>query len=124
MNLRILFLLFIGGLAAFGAYGFANTLTSSGYNEIQTIRVVSSHPENLDSFDLGTSTTISQVSLDFSGTVEFWNGRTVTVDIYDINDTLIGTGSVTANNDTPNVTLSDTITAAERPDLRRMVVTS
>jgi hypothetical protein len=124
MNLRMLFVFVIGGLAVFGAYGLANTLTTSGYNEIQTIRVVSSHPENLDSLDLGTTTTISQVDLDFSGTVQFWNGRTVTVDIYDINDTLIGTGSVTANNDRPKVTLSNTITAAERPDLRRVVVTS
>ena len=124
MNLKILLILVFGGLAAFGAYGFGNTLTTSGYNEIQIIQIVSSHPENLDSVDLGTSSTISQVVLDFSGTVPFWNGRTVTVDIYDIGNTLIGTGSVTASNDTPTVTLSDTITAAERPDLRKVVVTS
>ena len=120
----MLFLIVIGGLFAFGAYGFANTLTTSGYNEIQTIQIVSSHPENLDSLDLGTSSTISQVDLDFSGTILFWDGRTVTVDIYDINDTLIGTGSVTANDDTPTVTLSNTVTAVERPDLRKVVVTS
>ena len=120
----MILVLVIGGLTAFGAYGFANTLTTSGYNEIQTIQIVSSHPENLDGVDLGTLSTISQVDLDFSGTVLFWNGRTVTVDIYDISNTLIGTGSVTASNDTPTVTLSDTITAAERPDLRKVVVTS
>ncbi len=124
MNFRVLFLIVIGGLTAFGVYGFANTLTTSGYNEIQTIQIVSSHPENLDSLDLGTSSTISQVDLDFSGTILFWDGRTVTVDIYDINDTLIGTGSVTANDDTPTVTLSNTVTAGERPDLRKVVVTS
>jgi len=124
MNLKMILVLVIGGLTAFGAYGFANTLTTSGYNEIQTIQIVSSHPENLDGVDLGTLSTISQVDLDFSGTVLFWNGRTVTVDIYDISNTLIGTGSVTASNDTPTVTLSDTITAAERPDLRKVVVTS
>ena len=124
MNLKMILVLVIGGLTAFGAYGFANTLTTSGYNEIQTIQIVSSHPENLDGVDLGTLSTISQVDLDFSGTVLFWNGRTVTVDIYDISNTLIGTGSVTASNDTPTITLSDTITAAERSDLRKVVVTS
>ena len=114
----------LGGIAAFGALGLANTLTSSGYNAIQTMRVISSHPENLDSMDLGTASTITQVSLGFSGTKQFWQGRTVTVDIYDIDGVLIGTGSVTANNARPTVTLSDTVTAAERPNLRQVTVTS
>ncbi len=112
------------GVTAFGAYGLANTLTVSGTNEIQTIEIVDAHQKSLRQVDLGTSSTITQVPLLFTGDDTFWNGRTVTVDIHDINGVLIGTGSVVASNNSTTVTLSDPITAIERPDLRKVTITS
>jgi hypothetical protein len=121
--LRTILIIFVIGLAAFGTYGMGNTLITSGYNEIQTVQVVSAHPESLLAMDLGVGNSIDQVDLGFSGGNLFWSGRTVTVDIYDINGGLIGTGSVVANDATPSVSLSNKVTNAERPTLRQVTVT-
>jgi len=110
-------------LGAFGAYGMANTLTTSGINEIQAVKVVSAHPESLLTMDLGTANKIDQVDLEFTGGNPFWSGRTVTVDIYDINGVLLGTGSVVASDASPTVSLSNKVTQAERPNLRQVTVT-
>ena len=123
MSLRTIFIIIALGLGAFGASGLSNTLISSGINEIQTVQVVSAHPESLLTLDLGTGNSIDQVDLAFSGGNPFWSGRTVTVDIYDINSGLIGTGSVVANDATPTVSLSNKVTNAERPTLRQVTVT-
>jgi len=111
------------GMAALGTFGFANNLSISGVNENQVLRVVSSHPENLLTMDLGIGTRIDEVNLEFTGGNPFWSGRTVTVDIYDINGVLIGTGSVVANDATPIVSLSNKVSIAERPTLRQVTVT-
>ena len=58
----------------------------------------------------------------FQGGNGFWDGTDVTIDIYDIDGTLIGTGTDTATGNTITITLSDTITAAERPDIRRIEI--
>jgi len=123
LSLRIIFIIIAIGLGAFGAYGIANTLITSGINEIQTVQVVSAHPESLLTMDLGTRNKIDQVDLEFTGGNAFWSGRTVRVDIYDIDGDLIGTGSVVANDATPTVSLSNKVTNAERPNLRQVTVT-
>ena len=75
MSLRIIFLFVIAGTAGFGVFGLANTLTTSGHNEIQTIQIVDAHAQSIRSIDLGTSSTISSVPLIFQGNNNFWNGR-------------------------------------------------
>ena len=123
MSLRIIFILTLIGVAAFGAYGFSNTLISTGYNEIQTIQIVSSHPESILEMNLGTNADVTEVELKFVND-DSWGGRTVTVDIHDLNDILIGTGSIVAHSESFKVTLSNIVTATERPDLRKITVTA
>jgi len=60
LSLRTIFIFGIIGMAAFGAYGFANTLVSTGYNEIETIQIVSAHPESLLELILGTDADITE----------------------------------------------------------------
>ena len=110
-------------MAAFGAYGFANTLVSTGYNEIETIQIVSAHPESLLEMILGTNADIDEVELKFVNDGS-WSGRTVTINFYDLNDILIGTGSFVAENESPKIFLSNIVTATERPDLRKITVTA
>ncbi len=123
MSLRTFFLLALIGVAAFGAYGLANTLITSGYNEIETIQIVSSHPESLLELILGTDADVTEVELKFVDDGS-WDGRTVTVDIHDLNDILIGAGSIVAPSESFKVTLSNIVTATERPDLRKITVTA
>jgi len=120
---KIIFLFIFGGILSLGVYGYANTLTITGINEIQTLQIVSSHPESLLFLNLGTDADITEIEIKFVND-GFWEGRTVTVNIYDMNEILIGTGSVVASSENPKVTLSNTVTSTERPDLRKITVTA
>jgi len=123
LSLRTIFIIITIGLGAFGAYGYANTLISTGYNEIGTIQIVSSHPESLTLLKLGSNPDVTLVELKFVDDGS-WPGRVITLNFYDMNDTLIGTGTVVAGSEAPKVTLSDTVTSTERPDLRKITVTA
>jgi len=123
LSLRTIFIFGTIGMAVFGAYGFANTLISTGYNEIETIQIVSAHPESLLELILGTDADITEVELKFVNDGS-WDGRTVTVDIHDMNDILIGTGTIVAPGESFKLTLSNTVTSTERPDLRKITVTA
>ncbi len=123
MKSKIIFLFIFGGILSLGVYGYANTLTITGINEIQTLQIVSSHPESLLFLNLGTDADITEIEIKFVND-GFWEGRTVTVNIYDMNEILIGTGSVVASSENPKVTLSNTVTSTERPDLRKITVTA
>lgn len=120
----MIFLFVLAGIAGFSVIGLANTLSTSNINAIQTLQIVDVHKKSMKFVDLGTSTTISSVPLSFKGSNNFWNGRDVFVDIYDIDGTLIGTGSVTASNNKPIVPLTDTITVAERPTIRQVTIST
>jgi division protein CdvB (Snf7/Vps24/ESCRT-III family) len=118
--MKIIIILIFIGLTIYGAVGLANTLVTGGYNEIETIEIISAHSEDLLELDLDKQVTVVDVFIKLTNRIS----ETITVDIHDLDGTLIGTGSLVVNNkDKFTVDLTDIVTEAERPDLRKITVT-
>jgi uncharacterized protein YdaT len=118
--MKIIIILIFIGLTIYGAVGLANTLVSDGYNEIETIEIASAHSEDLLELDLDKKATVVDVFIQVTDKIT----ETITVDIHDKDGTLIGTGSLDVNNKNRfTVDLTDIVTEAERPDLRKITVT-
>lgn len=104
-------------------YSFAASITASGVNELKIFNLSVSSPETLTDIDLGTGSTISSVLLTFRNNLA--NNTTVDLSIKNSTGTEIGSGSKTLSSATSSVTidLTDTVSAAERPDLEKVTVT-
>ena len=104
-------------------YYFAASITASGVNELKIFDISVSSPETLTDTDLGTGSTISSVLLTFRNNLA--NNTTVDLSIKNSTGTEIGSGSKTLSSAASSVTvdLTDTVSAAERPDLEKVIVT-
>ena len=101
----------------------ASLATTSQLNELETLEVSVTSSETLMGMNLGTSSTIDSVTLTFRNALAV--DTTVTISIKDSAGTEIGSGSKVLGTAASVVTvdLSDTITSAERPDVRSLSIT-
>lgn len=99
--------------------------TPSELNELKTLDVPVTSPETLIGTTLtGTGSAVEDVTLTFRNALAA--STTVTVSIKDSAGVVIGSGSETLASALATVTvnLTDTVTAAERPNLRNITVTA
>ena len=104
--------------------GSAQSLdTSSDVNKMKALQVSDSTGSTLLGLNLGTSDSISSVTLTFFSDIS--DGSTVDISLKDDSDTEIGTGSTTVSpaSSTVVISLSDTVTNAERRTLQLASIT-
>lgn len=112
------------GVALLSTQGLANPLdTSSDVNKMGALQVFDSSGSTLLGLNLGTSDAISSVTLTFDSDIS--GSTTVTISLKDNNDVEIGTGSTVTGGPTKTVviSLSDTVTDAERSALQSASIT-
>ena len=120
----ILFLVF--GISLVATYAFGGTIsTQSEVNKLKTLDVPVTSPETLIGMTLtGTGSAVDDVTLTFRNALA--NQTTVSISIKDSAGAVIGSGSKTLTSalDTVTVNLTDTVTSAERPNLRKISITA
>ena len=124
-NTLTIFAVFIIGIIFFTvSAGGASLSTPVEMNKLKTFDIPVTSTETLIGMDWGTATTISSVELTFRNALAA--DTTVSISIKDSSGTEIGSGSKTLTSSASIVTvsLSDTITVAEKPTIRKMTVTT
>lgn len=121
MGLLLLVLLLFStfGVVLLSTQGLANPLdTSSAVSKMGALQVFDSSGSTLLGLNLGTSDTISSVTLTFDSNIS--GGTSVTISLKDTNDVEIGTGFTVTGGPTKTVviSLSDSITDPERSTLQ------
>lgn len=118
------FLVFsILGVIIFTGQGFGNSLDSSTQvNKIGALKIFDDSAKTLIGMNLGTTDTISSITLTFKTSIE---DETVNISLADSNGLEIGTGSqfVSPANAIVTISLSDSITANERDTLKNVDIT-
>ena len=101
----------------------ASLTTSTKINKIGTLEIKNPTLTGLIGTNLGTSSGIQTVILDFKNNVP--NNTVLNISLKNLSGTQIGSGSVTVSPSSKTVTinLSDTVTSVERPTLRTIEVT-
>jgi len=117
----ILFSVF--GIVMLTTQGLGNSLaTTPDVNKMTALDISDSSGSTLLGLNLGTSDTISSVTLTFNS--DILASSTVNISLKDIDNVEIGSGSILISSPTktPVINLSDTITNAERNILRSVVI--
>lgn len=112
------------GVVLLSIQGLANPLdTSSDVSKMGALQVFDSSGNTLLGLNLGTSDTISSVTLTFDSNIS--GDTSVTISLKDTNDVEIGTGSTVTGGPTKTVviSLSDSITDPERSTLQSASIT-
>lgn len=112
------------GVVLLSTQGLANPLdTSSDVNKMGALQVFDSSGSTLLGLNLGTSDSISSVTLTFNSNIS--GSSTVTISLKDTNNVEIGTGSTVTGGSTKTVVinLSDSVTDAERSTLQSASIT-
>ena len=125
MNFLSVIMISVFGILLIATYASGASLaTTSQLNELETLEVSVTSSETLMGMNLGTSSTIDSVTLTFRNALAV--DTTVTISIKDSAGTEIGSGSKVLGTTASVVTvdLSDTITSAERPDVRSLSITA
>ena len=125
MNFLSVIMISVFGILLIATYASGASLaTTSQLNELETLEVSVTSSETLMGMNLGTSSTIDSVTLTFRNALAV--DTTVTISIKDSAGTEIGSGSKVLGTAASVVTvdLSDTITSAERPDVRSLSITA
>ena len=101
----------------------ASLTTSTKINKIGTLEIKNPTLTGLIGTNLGTSSGIQTVILDFKNNVP--NNTVLNISLKNLSGTQIGSGSVTVSpsSNTVTINLSDTVTSVERPTLRTIEVT-
>lgn len=123
MNFLNVIMISVFGILFITTYASGASLaTTSQLNELETLEVSVTSSETLMGMNLGTASTIDSVTLTFRNALAV--DTTVTISIKDSAGTEIGTGSKVLVTEASVVTvdLSDTITSAERPDVRSLSI--
>ena len=117
-------LLSIFGIFMLTTQSFANSLnTESDVNKMGTLQVSDSSGETLVGLNLGTSDSISSITLSFDTDIP--DNTTVNISLKDDDGVEIGTGSTTVSpaSNSVVISLSNTVTDAERSTLRTASIT-
>jgi len=125
MNFLNVIMMSVFGILLIATYASGASLaTTSQLNELETLEVSVTSSETLMGMNLGTASTIDSVTLTFRNALAV--DTTVTISIKDSAGTEIGSGSKVLSTEASVVTvdLSDTITSAERPDIRSLSITA
>ena len=125
MNFLSVIMISVFGILLIATYASGASLaTTSQLNKLETLEVSVTSSETLMGMNLGTASTIDSVTLTFRNALAV--DTTVTISIKDSAGTEIGTGSKVLVTEASVVTvdLSDTITSAERPDVRSLSITA
>lgn len=126
MNFQGITLLSVFTVLLVATYAFAGTIaTQSKVNKLKTLDAPVTSPQTLIGMTLtGTGSAVEDVTLIFRNALA--NQTTVSVSIKDSAGVVIGSGSKTLTSalSTVTVNLTDTVTAAERPNLRKITVTA
>ena len=125
MNFLNVIMMSVFGILLIATYASGASLaTTSQLNELETLEVSVTSSETLMGMNLGTASTIDSVTLTFRNALAV--DTTVTISIKDSAGTEIGSGSKVLSTEASVVTvdLSDTITSAERPDVRSLSITT
>ncbi len=124
---KTIILMPIVGVLLIASYGFgASIATASEVNQIKSLEILTTtagNDEVVDSIDMGTGDSISSIILNFKGSLS--SGTTVDISLKDSSGSEIGNGSETLSSQTSvvTITLTDTITAAERPTMTSVSIT-
>jgi len=114
------FALSILGIVFFTGQGSAQNLASSTeLNKIGALKILDATDNTMMGMNLGTSDTITSITLTFKTSIE---DNTVNISLTDSSDFEIGTGSqfVSSANTIVTITLSDSITSNERDTLKNV----
>lgn len=114
------FALSVLGIVFFTGQGSANTLDSSTeLNKIGALKIFDSTDKTMMGMNLGTTDTITSITLTFKTSIE---DQTVTISLTDSRDLEIGSGSqfVSPTNTIVTIILSDSITSNERDTLKNV----
>lgn len=122
------FLLGIMLLSVFGVFilttqGFAQSIdTPSDVNKMGALQVFDSSTNTLLGLNLGTSDSITSVTLTFNSDIP--DNSVVDISFRDNNDVKIGTGSTTVSptSKTAVISLTDTVTDIERSILQSAII--
>lgn len=112
------------GIALLTTQGFGTSLgTSSEVNKIDALKISDLSTKTLTGLNLGISDDITSITLTFKNSIV--DNNTVNISLKDGNDVEIGLGSqvVSPASTIVTVTLSDSITSAERDTLRTASIT-
>lgn len=116
------FALSILGIVFFTGQGSANTLDSSTeLNKIGALKILDSTDKTMIGMNLGTSDTITVISLTFKTSID---ENTVSISLTDSDNLEIGAGSqfVSTESTIVSITLSDSITSNERDTLKNVSI--